>query len=132
MRQLLVLCAVLTFPIVAFAAPPAPPAKAAATGIVTKAEALVDALAKGDYQAATKDFDATMKNALPAAKLADTWKQIQAQAGAYKGRGASRQDKEQGYDIVYVACRFEKVPLDAKVVFDSQQKVAGLFFQPAR
>src|SRR5262249_15123145 len=47
--------------------------------------ALVDALARSDFAAATANFDTTMLSALPAAKLGAVWGQITAQAGAFGG-----------------------------------------------
>ena len=100
--------------------------------ITTMAENLVDSSAKGDFSAATEDFDGTMKNALPPEKLEATWKQIQAQVGAFKSRTGTRQADEQGYKMVYVTCEFERMSLNAKVVFDSSSKVSGLWFLPVQ
>jgi hypothetical protein len=33
-----------------------------------------------------------------------------------------------GYQIALVTCQFERTLLDIKVVFDSQNQIAGLFF----
>ncbi len=38
--------------------------------------------------------------------------------------------KSDKYDIAIVTCRFEKGQLDVKVVYDSQDKVTGLWFTP--
>ena len=96
------------------------------------AEGMVDSMAKGDFASATKDFDATMKAALPAEKLGQSWAQVTAQIGAFKSRTGSREAQEAGYQTVRVTCRFEKNPMDIKVVFDKDRKIAGLWFVPTQ
>jgi len=96
-------------------------------GITRRAENMVDLMAKGDFAAATKDFDAGMRSAMPNEKLQQLWTALSQQAGAFKGRTATRETVEQGFKTVYVTCSFEKVNLDVKVVFDSSDKVGGLW-----
>jgi len=96
-----------------------------------RAEALIDRLAKGDFEGVVKEFDATLSGMLPAAKLGEVWKQIQAQAGPFQGRLGGRYQKVQGYDVVKVTCQFGLAPLDAIVSYNSEGKVAGLRFVPA-
>ena len=94
------------------------------------AEGMVDSMAKGDFASATKDFDATMKTAMSAEKLGQTWSQLTAQTGAFKSRTGSREVQEAGFQIIYVACQFEKTMLDIKVVFNKDGKISGLWFVP--
>jgi dienelactone hydrolase len=37
----------------------------------------------------------------------------------------------QKYKVVFVTCEFQRVPLDVKVVFTSDNKITGLFFTPS-
>ena len=97
-----------------------------------KATALVDALAKSDYAAAGKDFDDTMRKALPADKCKEIWQAVVKQVGAFQKRTGSRVEKAGKYDVVFVACKFEKLDLDVKVVFSAEKKVTGLSFRAAR
>jgi dienelactone hydrolase len=90
----------------------------------------VDALARGDGAAATASFDATMKAALPAEKLGAVWAQIVAQAGAFGGVEGAKLTQAGAHRTVLLTCRFAAAPLVAKVVFDADGKVAGLFFVP--
>jgi fermentation-respiration switch protein FrsA (DUF1100 family) len=99
--------------------------------LTKKATALVDALAKEDFAAAVQDFDATMKKALPSDKLETTWKGIVKQVGAFKKRGEVRTAKEGKYDVVIVPCEFEKLTLDARVVFSADREITGFFLRPA-
>lgn len=90
----------------------------------------IDLLAKGQYDSAAVHFDATMSKAMPAAKLKEVWQSLQAQMGAFKAAGGVRTEMIQIYHVVYVTCEFEKGKLDAKVVFNQQNQIAGLFFIP--
>src|SRR5262249_33304504 len=64
-------------------------------------------------------------------KVKETWKTLTEKCGNFKKQGAAREQKSGKYDIVFVACEFEKFTLDARVVFDADKKIAGLAFTPA-
>jgi dienelactone hydrolase len=99
--------------------------------LTAKARAFLFALGKGDFQAAAKDFDATMLKVMGPDKLEPLWtKQLPAQVGAFKQQGPARREQLQGYEIVLVTCSFEKALLDARVVFDKDGRIAGLQFVP--
>ncbi len=95
-----------------------------------RARALVTALGKEDFDAASQDFDETMKKALPPDKLGDTWKGIVKQVGALKKQGAITAEKVQKYEVRWVACEFDKATLYTRVVFDGEGRVTGLSFRP--
>jgi len=95
------------------------------------AQEIVGQLAKGSFPEVTRRFDPTMTAALPAAKLGDTWAALTTQMGAFQGQGATRSEDVQGFHVVHIPCQFAKGTLDAKVVFDKDQRVSGLFFAPA-
>jgi hypothetical protein len=90
----------------------------------------VGLLEKEDFATAEISFDPTMKSALPEAKLREVWQTLLADAGAFKQTVRSRTQKVQGYDVVFVTCKFERKQLDMKVVYDFQGRVAGLFYVP--
>src|SRR3972149_9855409 len=96
------------------------------------AKDLVDSLARADYDDVVRNFDDTMKKALPVDKLKEVWNSLIIQGGAFVEQRGARMEKIMGYDVVFVTCGFEKLVLDAKVVFNDKQQVAGLFFIPAR
>lgn len=98
--------------------------------LLAAARDLVNALSRGDFVAATANFDAAMVSALPAAKLAAVWGQITAQAGAFDGVDGVGITPDHGRWTVLLTCRFAKAKLAAKVVFDAEPRVAGLFFVP--
>jgi fermentation-respiration switch protein FrsA (DUF1100 family) len=94
------------------------------------ARAFLTDLARGEFGAATRNFDDTMKKALPADKLAAIWKDVQKQVGAFKKQAGARTEKLDKYEIVIVTCEFEKTSLWARVVFDRQGRITGLRFMP--
>jgi hypothetical protein len=102
------------------------------TSIETLAKDLVSALAGGDFKKATENFDGTMKNALPAEKLQEVWNSLIAQMGPFVEQAGTRREKILQYDVIFVTCKFERGVLDAKVVFNSNKQIAGLFFVPSQ
>src|SRR5689334_12951614 len=98
---------------------------------VEAGSAFLDLLVKGDYGQAVGEFDATMKGALPEAKLREAWESVNKQAGAFQKQVRTRVVEQKPYTTVFVTCQFEKALLDVQVVFDGQRKVTGLFFKPA-
>ena len=90
----------------------------------------VDLLAESDFADAETRFDPTMRSALPEARLRAIWENLLIQAGPYQKQLRTRVEKQAGYDVVFVTCQFENKLLDMKVVYDSQERIAGLFFLP--
>jgi dienelactone hydrolase len=99
--------------------------------LIIRARAFLDALSRGDFEAATRDFDATMMKLSGPDKLAEFWKEVPERMGAFKRQTAARRDHMGVYEIALVTCEFEKVTLDARVVFDKDKKIAGFQFVPS-
>jgi hypothetical protein len=99
--------------------------------LIVKARTFLDALNRGDFQAAAGDFDETMLKVSGPDKLAEFWKQVPSQFGAFKRQTAARRDQLGVYDVALVTCEFEKVTLDARVVFDKAKRIAGFQFVPS-
>jgi uncharacterized protein len=97
---------------------------------VAHARKFVGLLVKEDFEAAIRDFDDTMRKALPADKLKATWQGLIEQFGKIQKQGPVRVEKSGKYVIVFLPCVFEKITLDAKVVFSKDGQVTGLFFTP--
>ncbi len=90
--------------------------------------AVVNELAAGHFDKVEAQFDKTMSSVLPEAKLAETWKTLITQIGALKEITGTRVEPVQGFERAVVTCAFEKVTLDAQIVFSSDGRVAGLHF----
>jgi uncharacterized protein len=95
-----------------------------------RATELIDALAHGQFAAVAAGFDLRMRDALPADKLAATWKTITQQAGELQHCGAAAVTRKDSLDVVLLPCAFANANLDARIVYDAEGKVAGLFFVP--
>ena len=100
--------------------------------LTTQAKGFVELFAKEDYSNAVKSFDNTMKGVMTQDKLKEAWQGLLVQAGSFKRQVGVRQTKEQGFDVVYVTCEFEKAKLDIKVVFNSAKEISGLWFVPSQ
>jgi dienelactone hydrolase len=97
-----------------------------------KVAAFFAALSKEDYEGASKDFDDAVRKALPTEKVKDLWlTTLPKQVGELKKRGDPRIEKVGKYDVVVVPCTFEKMALDARFSFNSEDKIAGLRFVPS-
>jgi len=96
------------------------------------AKEFVNLLVQENFSAAVKTFDATMSSVMPPKTLQETWTALIKQVGIFKKQISTRKEKYQQYDFVFVTCQFERATLDIKVVFDSNKKVAGLFFVPSQ
>jgi len=100
--------------------------------LTNSAKIFVEMMVKENYAGAVEKFDRTMKDAMPIDKLQEAWQGLLAKAGIFKKQIGLRQTKEQGYDIVYVTCEFEKEKVDIKVVFNNAKQVSGLWFIPSQ
>lgn len=104
--------------------------KASPEDLTSMAKKFVDRLAAGDFATAVKGFDPAMTTALPADKLAEVWKTLNAQAGPFQKQTGARSETQAKYQVIFVRCKFEKTDLEAKIVFDEARRIAGLFFVP--
>ena len=88
-------------------------------------------MAAGDFEKAVEPFDPTMQRALPAAKLKQVWGALIGRYGPLKEATVTRSEKIDQLQAVDVGCQFERDKLAAKVVFTADDRITGLFFQPA-
>lgn len=95
------------------------------------AKGFIESMNRGDFDAAVKEFDATMTRVMPRAQLTKTWQTLIAQAGAYQKQLGVRPEPIGKYVAVIVTCQFAKAKIDARVVFDGDKHIAGLQFLPA-
>jgi hypothetical protein len=58
--------------------------------LIIRARPFLDALSRGDFEAAAGDFDATMLKVSGPDKLAEFWKQVPSLMGAFKRQTAAR------------------------------------------
>jgi dienelactone hydrolase len=82
------------------------------------------------FTEATANFDAKMKEVMPADKLADVWKGLIKQLGPLQKMGPPRTDKIKTSTRVKIRCDFKSMPLDALVSFNSGGQIEGFFLTP--
>lgn len=95
-----------------------------------RAIALVDHTAKGEIDEAQANFDFTMGLKLSEDKLREAWISMETHSGAFQKRTWIKHGEHRGYNYVHVGLQFENGKMQAMVIFDSGDKVTGLFFQP--
>lgn len=98
---------------------------------VATATRLLDRMDAGDFQAASSDFNAQMKEALDVDKLRSVQAQLNA-AGLVEGRDSPTVSERSGTTVVVIRIRRKMAAIDASVAIDSEGKIAGLHYAPAR
>jgi len=93
--------------------------------------ASLDALVRGDYAGARKDFSPTDAQALDAARLEQVWRQLQAKAGAYQKHAVPQRQTADGHSRVVTRVTFANAPLNFVVACDAQDRITTFLFQPA-
>lgn len=101
------------------------------SALEAKARAFVGRLGNGEFDAATKVFDETMTGALAPTQLESIWSNLQKSTGNFQRIKGIRHESVDVYNIVFVTCEFANASLDMKLVFDSQERISGLFFVPS-
>lgn len=110
-------------------APPDAQAQSLQKACTARATALLDAAQKGDYAAATHDFDAQMRTALPPEKFKAAWESL-ARFGALQARGQSHASESQAYLAITIPLIFDKANLYAQVACGSDGRIAGFYIKP--
>ena len=88
---------------------------------------LIEQLSRHDWDAATADFDETMRAKLPVDELAMTWQQIVANAGQVTAIGRPSIVGRGPYRVCDIPVVFEHGPMRARVSFNRAGSVSGLF-----
>ncbi|HEY7324830.1 MAG TPA: DUF3887 domain-containing protein [Streptosporangiaceae bacterium] len=100
-------------------------------GTADRAMAIVVSLADGAWEQARVDFNAGMGEAIDAAQLAEVWARMASLAGHYEGMGEPFARRSADHVVVEIPLHFEAAEATARVVFDTDHKVAGLWLRPA-
>jgi dienelactone hydrolase len=76
-------------------------------------------------------FDATMSTLMPEAVTEQTWDGLLGLAGAFQHVVGANVTPADPYIVVTVTTAFQNLLINIDISFDADQKVAGLFFNPA-
>ncbi|HVE94885.1 MAG TPA: DUF3887 domain-containing protein [Acidimicrobiales bacterium] len=103
-----------------------------AAALTAKAAVVADLTARNDWATLRKDFDATMRDSLTEAQLADAWNQVATKLGAFKSRAEPvRYTKAPPNVMVFeVPMTFERGAAKTRVAFNPDGTIAGLFVLP--
>ena len=126
----MLLLIILTLALISCSSDPEPVDPPLEGEITDLASEFIDNLVKEDYSAAAAFFDAQMKKAMSEKKLKQTWEGLLKQMGAYVGEVDKRVEQSGEYEAVNVISEYTSDPLNIRVVFNSDKRVSGLWFQP--
>jgi dienelactone hydrolase len=96
-----------------------------------RAKAMLDALNKGDFAAAAKDFDKKMMEVMPPEKLGEVWKSLPEKVGKFKKLHGAKSVKAGTSEVIDLRCEFEKMTLTLRVSFNKDDQIQGFFLRPA-
>ncbi|MEA2053264.1 MAG: alpha/beta fold hydrolase [Euryarchaeota archaeon] len=94
------------------------------------AKTFVNLLNEGEFEKAHELFNKDVAEAFPVDKLNATWNDLIDQYGVCTGIVNISSTEEKGYEIVCVTCNVSNAFLEARIVFDNDEKIAGLNFRP--
>ncbi len=100
-----------------------------------KTEKVIHAFERGDFDAITVYFDATMKKGLPASGLKMVWLQLTMVFGAFQKADFNNIKEfphKDNMTVVIVPLSFEKEALNLQITFNKDGTIAGLYIKPAK
>ncbi len=112
-----------------------PPASVPAIADPAQAERAIrflDLLDAGRYDEALAMATPRMQEGLGGGKLAETWEALPKQLGERKARSAVRGESVDGKPIIAATLTFPMLPLDARISFDAERRIAGFWIVPAK
>lgn len=116
----------LLAPIAVAAQPSAEDSKA-----IAHARQLFEMLRDEKHKEVAAEFSEKMAAAMPVEKLTAAWASVLQQTGAFKSIVDEQVQRPQpGFTAVVLGCQFENALVNAMLVFDAQDKLAGLSFRP--
>ncbi|HJP98073.1 MAG TPA: DUF3887 domain-containing protein [Rhodanobacteraceae bacterium] len=149
MRRQLIVLALLAAPALAMAAPQLseaagghPASSAGANAIAGQADAarieacgqisrtFLEELEKGDFHAATGNFNGRMKAGLSEDKLGQVWQSLGHQFGKLESRGEPQTVMYQDMPVVSTPLHFEKGDFVSQLACDRDGKIAGFYVRP--
>lgn len=82
---------------------------------------------EGEGSLVVAHFDETMRERLDQDGLARAWGEVEQMMGAQLAAGTPSTTRRGRYRVVDIPLNFEKGPMKGRVVFDDEDRVAGLF-----
>ena len=95
--------------------------------LASRASAVARQIEAEAWPEVTADWDEVMRSKLSVEQLAETWKQIALGAGPLQTVGQSSVIRKGPFRVVDVPLVFAHGPMKARVVFNHDEKISGLF-----
>ena len=95
--------------------------------LAARASEVVDQMEAEAWSEVTADWDEVMRSELSAEQLAETWQQIMLSAGPLQTVGQSSIVRKGPFRVVDVPLVFAHGPMKARIVFNHDAKISGLF-----
>ncbi len=95
------------------------------------ANAMLDELDAGRFDAVSARFSPAMANAVSADKLKAVWTALPQQFGKFGHRGTARMEHLDSMTVVNIPLTFEHAALEASIAINPAGKVAGFLVRPA-
>ena len=83
-----------------------------------------------DYNSATAFFNAQMRRVVPERNLQRAWEGVLAQMGSYEGEAEKYLEEVEGLEAVNVITDFTEGQLNIRILFDDDNQITGLWFNP--
>lgn len=96
----------------------------------TTARELLANFTAGRFDAATKDFNDSMRATAPAGILKAMSEQLESQVGAFRSITELHELREGGSLVIELMAAYEKSVVSVRVVFDRSYRVGAVFFNP--
>lgn len=126
LKRFLVLAALACGPVVAHGQAVTPTAD-----VTPLARSVVEQLARGDFAGVWRLFGPEMRAAMTEDALRAAWAGVTTQAGPLKAITGVRAEVRGPYRVGIVTCQLERALVDVQLVFDSTDRIAGLFIRPS-
>ncbi|MHB1525892.1 MAG: DUF3887 domain-containing protein [Candidatus Dormibacteria bacterium] len=92
-----------------------------------RALSVVERWRRGELGELRAEFDDLLSEALTEQRLADAWAQVEVMVGSLTATGRPTLTRRGPHLVVDVPLAFDRGPMKARVTFDSQARVSGLF-----
>ena len=102
--------------------------------ILKKSDDFLKFIVEEDFTSIMEIFTSNMKSEFPEEKMKNYWEEVTKNAGSFQEKiGQTLEQESDGkgitYNIVYLKCEFEKFGIEIKLVFNNENKIAGILFK---
>lgn len=100
------------------------------TEVARRASKIVEQMRHGEWEAVTADWDEIMRSKMTPDGLAEVWQQLIPSVGTLQTVGRPSVVRKGPFRVADVPLAFEHGPLTARLTFNHDNAVCGLWFLP--